>query len=187
MEKHLEHQRITEEDDDKMEIKLEDIKTDVIINESIQEEQCKNNENMQIKVETMPMSNSNNDINHDSSTRGLTASEKRLYHNALERKRRELINLQFLDLHNAIPSIAGLKASRTQVLIKATEFINIMKRKVRKYELEIESLKNQNKKLENILCSLKDNKRSDKSRKFHEQIIFEDDEEVVIDDEIETE
>lgn len=131
-----------------------------------------------------PLSKSNNDINLEAPPRALTATEKRLYHNALERKRRELINFQFYELHSAVPSIFGVKASRSQVLTKATEFIHMMKRKVKRYELEIEGLKHQNKQLENELRSLQDLKNeNDHSETPLKRITFgDDDSEVLIDD-----
>jgi len=59
----------------------------------------------------------------------LTLADKRAHHNALERKRRDHIKDSFSGLRDSIPSLQGEKASRAQILNKATDYIQYMRRK----------------------------------------------------------
>merc|ERR1712038_2041550 len=56
--------------------------------------------------------------------------DKRAHHNALERKRRDHIKDSFTGLRDAIPTMrGGDKSSRAQILKKASEYIQYMRRK----------------------------------------------------------
>uniref|UniRef100_A0A3Q4ADL8 Protein max n=1 Tax=Mola mola TaxID=94237 RepID=A0A3Q4ADL8_MOLML len=70
----------------------------------------------------------NDDIEVDSD------ADKRAHHNALERKRRDHIKDSFHGLRDSVPALQGEKecvtqASRAQILDKATEYIQHMRRK----------------------------------------------------------
>uniref|UniRef100_A0AAQ5YZQ1 Protein max n=1 Tax=Amphiprion ocellaris TaxID=80972 RepID=A0AAQ5YZQ1_AMPOC len=61
-------------------------------------------------------------------------ADKRAHHNALERKRRDHIKDSFHSLRDSVPALQGEKqstkqASRAQILDKATEYIQYMRRK----------------------------------------------------------
>ncbi|XP_072032614.1 protein max-like [Amphiura filiformis] len=73
-------------------------------------------------------------------------AEKRAHHNALERKRRDHIKDSFNLLRDAVPNLQGEKvhASRAQILNKATEYIQFMRRKNNSHQNDIEDLKKQN-------------------------------------------
>ncbi|XP_062523910.1 protein max-like [Corticium candelabrum] len=71
-------------------------------------------------------------------------TDRRAHHNALERKRRDHIKDSFVSLRDAIPEIAGEKASRGQVLNKATAYIETLRKKTQEHEKDIEALKKQN-------------------------------------------
>ncbi|XP_055679968.1 protein max isoform X1 [Lutzomyia longipalpis] len=75
-------------------------------------------------------------------------AEKRAHHNALERKRRDHIKDSFTSLRDSVPSLAGEKASRAQILKKAAEYIQFMRRKNHSHHQDIEDLKKQNNVLE---------------------------------------
>ncbi|XP_033647179.1 protein max-like [Asterias rubens] len=71
-------------------------------------------------------------------------AEKRAHHNALERKRRDHIKDSFNSLRDAVPNLEGEKASRAQILNKATEYIQFMRRKNNSHQSDIDGLKKQN-------------------------------------------
>lgn len=91
-------------------------------------------------------------------------AEKRAHHNALERKRRDHIKDSFTSLREAVPSLQGEKvdslkthpnwlkligsaifqASRAQILKKAAEYIQSMRRKQHSQIKDIEDLRRQN-------------------------------------------
>uniref|UniRef100_A0A6B2E597 Protein max n=1 Tax=Phlebotomus kandelakii TaxID=1109342 RepID=A0A6B2E597_9DIPT len=75
-------------------------------------------------------------------------AEKRAHHNALERKRRDHIKDSFTSLRDSVPSLQGEKASRAQILKKAAEYIQFMRRKNHSHHQDIEDLKKQNNVLE---------------------------------------
>ncbi|GAB0100479.1 Max [Sergentomyia squamirostris] len=75
-------------------------------------------------------------------------AEKRAHHNALERKRRDHIKDSFTSLRDSVPSLQGEKASRAQILKKAAEYIQFMRRKNYSHHQDIEDLKKQNNILE---------------------------------------
>ncbi|XP_078262439.1 protein max isoform X1 [Rhinoraja longicauda] len=75
-------------------------------------------------------------------------ADKRAHHNALERKRRDHIKDSFHSLRDSVPSLQGEKASRAQILDKATEYIQYMRRKNHTHQQDIDDLKRQNTLLE---------------------------------------
>lgn len=76
-------------------------------------------------------------------------AEKRAHHNALERKRRDHIKDSFSSLRDAVPALQGEKvASRAQILKKAAEYIQFMRRKNTSHQQDIDDLKRQNSLLE---------------------------------------
>ncbi|EMP27684.1 Protein max [Chelonia mydas] len=78
----------------------------------------------------------------------LLQADKRAHHNALERKRRDHIKDSFHSLRDSVPSLQGEKASRAQILDKATEYIQYMRRKNHTHQQDIDDLKRQNALLE---------------------------------------
>uniref|UniRef100_A0AAR2LYD9 Protein max n=1 Tax=Pygocentrus nattereri TaxID=42514 RepID=A0AAR2LYD9_PYGNA len=80
-------------------------------------------------------------------------ADKRAHHNALERKRRDHIKDSFHSLRDSVPTLQGEKqsikqASRAQILDKATEYIQYMRRKNHTHQQDIDDLKRQNALLE---------------------------------------
>ncbi|XP_012671200.1 protein max isoform X2 [Clupea harengus] len=104
----------------------------------------------------------NDDIEVDSD------ADKRAHHNALERKRRDHIKDSFHGLRDSVPALQGekvgrpdgrkkkelLKASRAQILDKATEYIQYMRRKNHTHQQDIDDLKRQNALLEQQVRAL---------------------------------
>eukprot|EP00063_Salmo_salar_P057629 XP_014032464.1 PREDICTED: protein max-like isoform X3 [Salmo salar] len=87
----------------------------------------------------------NEDIDVDSD------ADKRAHHNALERKRRDHIKDSFSSLRDSVPALQGekvSKASRAQILDKATDYIQYMRRKNHTHQQDIDDLKKQNALLE---------------------------------------
>jgi Max protein len=88
-------------------------------------------------------------------------ADKRAHHNALERKRRDHIKDSFCSLRDSVPSLHGekvnakvSKASRAQILKKAAEYIQVMRRKNTSHQQDIDDLKKQNKVLEEQIRAL---------------------------------
>lgn len=88
-------------------------------------------------------------------------AEKRAHHNALERKRRDHIKDSFTSLREAVPALQNekvsatkLQASRAQILKKAAEYIQFMRRKNNSHQQDIEDLKRQNMLLESQIRAL---------------------------------
>uniref|UniRef100_UPI00398ECC9B protein max isoform X2 n=1 Tax=Pristiophorus japonicus TaxID=55135 RepID=UPI00398ECC9B len=94
-------------------------------------------------------------------------ADKRAHHNALERKRRDHIKDSFHSLRDSVPSLQGEKvgvlvsqasenrqASRAQILDKATEYIQYMRRKNHTHQQDIDDLKRQNTLLEQQVRAL---------------------------------
>lgn len=73
---------------------------------------------------------------------------KRDHHNALERRRRDLIKDSFCKLRDVVPSLQGEKASRAQILKKAAEYIQTMRKKNQTNQADIDELSRLNKMLE---------------------------------------
>ncbi|KAM4663994.1 protein max isoform 1-T1 [Discoglossus pictus] len=96
-------------------------------------------------------------------------ADKRAHHNALERKRRDHIKDSFHSLRDSVPSLQGekdglgfvdIKASRAQILDKATEYIQYMRRKNHTHQQDIDDLKRQNALLEQQVRALEKTKSS---------------------------
>lgn len=82
-------------------------------------------------------------------------AEKRAHHNALERKRRDHIKDSFSSLRDSVPALQGEKvASRAQILKKAAEYIQFMRRKNSAHQQDIDDLKRQNALLESQIRTL---------------------------------
>ncbi|KAM9435717.1 protein max isoform 4-T4 [Clarias gariepinus] len=115
----------------------------------------------------------NDDIEVDSdeeSSRFHSVADKRAHHNALERKRRDHIKDSFHSLRDSVPALQGEKklirngfnscadvppnASRAQILDKATEYIQFMRRKNHTHQQDIDDLKRQNALLEQQVRAL---------------------------------
>merc|ERR1712110_799102 len=80
---------------------------------------------------------------------GGNGMDKRAHHNALERKRRDHIKDSFTGLRDAIPTMrGGDKSSRAQILKKASEYIQYMRRKNSVNQTDLDDLKRQNAHLE---------------------------------------
>ncbi|XP_029586147.1 protein max isoform X5 [Salmo trutta] len=98
----------------------------------------------------------NEDIDVDSD------ADKRAHHNALERKRRDHIKDSFSSLRDSVPALQGEKvskqsvkqASRAQILDKATDYIQYMRRKNHTHQQDIDDLKKQNALLEQQVRAL---------------------------------
>ncbi|XP_035676945.1 protein max-like isoform X7 [Branchiostoma floridae] len=85
------------------------------------------------------MSDDERDLDVDSD------ADKRAHHNALERQRRDHIKNSFSSLRDAVPALQGEKqASRAQILNKATDYIQYMRRKNQTHQQDIDDLKKQN-------------------------------------------
>ncbi|KAK6180949.1 hypothetical protein SNE40_008910 [Patella caerulea] len=94
------------------------------------------------------MSDEDRDVDVESDT------EKRAHHNALERKRRDHIKGSFHSLRDSVPSLHGEKVSRAQVLKKAADYIQFMRRKNQGNQQDIDDLKKQNNVLEQQIRAL---------------------------------
>uniref|UniRef100_A0A3P8ZL91 Protein max n=1 Tax=Esox lucius TaxID=8010 RepID=A0A3P8ZL91_ESOLU len=87
-------------------------------------------------------------------------ADKRAHHNALERKRRDHIKDSFSSLRDSVPALQGEKASRAQILDKATDYIQYMRRKNHTHQQDIDDLKKQNALLEQQgECGLKESEQ----------------------------
>ncbi|GBM20820.1 Protein max [Araneus ventricosus] len=83
-------------------------------------------------------------------------ADKRAHHNALERKRRDHIKDSFSNLRDSLPAFQGdkVRASRAQILKKAADYIQSMRRKNISHQQDIDDLKKQNKILEDQIKAL---------------------------------
>ncbi|KAG8197876.1 hypothetical protein JTE90_024275 [Oedothorax gibbosus] len=83
-------------------------------------------------------------------------ADKRAHHNALERKRRDHIKDSFSSLRDSLPAFQGdkVRASRAQILKKAADYIQSMRRKNSSHQQDIDDLKKQNKILEEQIRTL---------------------------------
>ncbi|KAH7977830.1 hypothetical protein HPB49_003707 [Dermacentor silvarum] len=75
-------------------------------------------------------------------------TDKRARHSALERCRRDRITSSFSSLRDAVPSLQGEKATRSQILKKAADYIESMLSKNNDNQRDIQKLWAQNKLLE---------------------------------------
>ncbi|XP_010008746.1 PREDICTED: protein max [Nestor notabilis] len=81
-------------------------------------------------------------------------ADKRAHHNALERKRRDHIKDSFHSYLASCPFPLLQQASRAQILDKATEYIQYMRRKNHTHQQDIDDLKRQNALLEQQVRAL---------------------------------
>jgi len=108
-----------------------------------------------IDIESDDGDDSDSRLRHSNNTQYYSQAEKRAHHNALERKRRDHIKDSFSSLRDAVPSLQGEKvASRAQILKKAAEYIQFMRRKNTSHQQDIDDLKRQNTLLESQIRSL---------------------------------
>ncbi|XP_076242792.1 MYC associated factor X isoform X1 [Calliopsis andreniformis] len=102
-----------------------------------------------IDIESDEGDDSDSRQRHSSNTQYYSQAEKRAHHNALERKRRDHIKDSFSSLRDSVPALQGEKvASRAQILKKAAEYIQFMRRKNTSHQQDIDDLKRQNSLLE---------------------------------------
>lgn len=113
---------------------------------------------------SLPSSASANSLKHGPNFQ--TQADKRAHHNALERKRRDHIKDSFSSLRDALPTLQGEKvnakktASRAQILKKAADYIQLMRRKNVSHQQDIDDLKKQNRYLEEQIRTLEKTKTS---------------------------
>ncbi|EEB13038.1 protein max, putative [Pediculus humanus corporis] len=89
----------------------------------------------------------------------LSQAEKRAHHNALERKRRDHIKDSFSSLRDSVPALHGEKvASRAQILKKAAEYIQYMRKKNTVCLQDIDDLRRQNALLDSQIRTLENAK-----------------------------
>lgn len=94
------------------------------------------------------------DDDDDGSTKQRSKGDnKRDHHNALERRRRDLIKDSFSKLRDVVPSLSGEKASRAQILKKAAEYIQTMRKKNQTNQADIDELGRLNKMLEDQMLA----------------------------------
>lgn len=94
------------------------------------------------------------DDDDDGSTKQRSKGDnKRDHHNALERRRRDLIKDSFCKLRDVVPSLQGEKASRAQILKKAAEYIQTMRKKNQTNQADIDELSRLNKMLEDQMLT----------------------------------
>ncbi|XP_064621822.1 protein max-like isoform X2 [Lineus longissimus] len=99
----------------------------------------------QISIDGMGSgSGSGSGINIPDGTQFMTQAEKRAHHNALERKRRDHIKESFSSLRDSVPALHGEKVSRAQILKKASDYIQYMRKKNHSHQSDIDDLKKQN-------------------------------------------
>ncbi|XP_043273715.1 protein max isoform X2 [Venturia canescens] len=102
-----------------------------------------------IDIESDEGDDSDSRQRHSNNTQYYSQAEKRAHHNALERKRRDHIKDSFSSLRDTVPALQGEKvASRAQILKKAAEYIQFMRRKNSSHQQDIDDLKRQNSLLE---------------------------------------
>ena len=100
------------------------------------------------------------DLSSNANTQFMTQAEKRAHHNALERKRRDHIKDSFSSLRDSVPALQGekvnnsTKVSRAQILKKAAEYIQFIRRKNQSHQSDIDDLKKQNSTLEQQIRAL---------------------------------
>ncbi|CAC5418908.1 protein max-like isoform X1 [Mytilus californianus] len=99
------------------------------------------------------------ELSSNANTQFMTQAEKRAHHNALERKRRDHIKDSFSSLRDSIPSLQGekvssVKVSRAQILKKAADYIQFIRRKNQGHQSDIDDLKKQNSTLEQQIRAL---------------------------------
>ncbi|XP_043501040.1 protein max-like isoform X2 [Polistes fuscatus] len=108
-----------------------------------------------IDIESDEGDDSDSRQRHSNNTQYYSQAEKRAHHNALERKRRDHIKDSFSSLRDSVPALQGEKvASRAQILKKAADYIQFMRRKNSAHQQDIDDLKRQNSLLETQIRTL---------------------------------
>ncbi|XP_016837952.1 protein max isoform X2 [Nasonia vitripennis] len=108
-----------------------------------------------IDIESDEGDDSDSRQRHSNNQQYFSQAEKRAHHNALERKRRDHIKDSFSSLRDSVPSLQNEKvASRAQILKKAAEYIQFMRRKNSSHQQDIDDLKRQNSLLESQIRTL---------------------------------
>ncbi|XP_011707426.1 PREDICTED: protein max isoform X2 [Wasmannia auropunctata] len=108
-----------------------------------------------IDIESDDGDDSDSRLRHPNNSQYYSQAEKRAHHNALERKRRDHIKDSFSSLRDCVPALQGEKvASRAQILKKAAEYIQFMRRKNTSHQQDIDDLKRQNNLLESQIRAL---------------------------------
>ncbi|KAI9481073.1 MAG: hypothetical protein EXX96DRAFT_565277 [Benjaminiella poitrasii] len=83
--------------------------------------------------------------------------DRRNAHNALERQRRELLNVKFQQLAHALPSLQTIRRpSKTMIVAKSLEFVSSSMKRESKFTSEIQKLRLENEKLRRqaqVACS----------------------------------
>ncbi|XP_037025786.1 protein max [Bradysia coprophila] len=127
-----------------------------------------------IDIESDDENDSDTRSQNRSSTNGtqfFSQAEKRAHHNALERKRRDHIKDSFTSLKESVPSLQGEKAaSRAQILKKAADFIQFMRRKNFSHQQDIDDLKRQNKILEQQIKQLEQQQANLRNGDYHKDM-----------------
>jgi len=114
---------------------------------------------MESEDDDMEDDDMNDKSGSSASTKPMTQAEKRAHHNALERKRRDHIKDSFTSLRDSVPALHGEKqSSRAQILKKAAEYIQLMRRKNTSHQHDIEDLKRQNNMLETQIRTIEKTK-----------------------------
>lgn len=115
-----------------------------------------------IDIESDDGEDSDSRLRHSNNAQYFSQAEKRAHHNALERKRRDHIKDSFSSLRDSVPFLQGEKvASRAQILKKAADYIQFMRRKNATNQQAIDDLKRQNSLLESQIRSLEKSKITD--------------------------
>ncbi|KAL3253655.1 hypothetical protein MRX96_054446 [Rhipicephalus microplus] len=81
-------------------------------------------------------------------------AERRAHHSALERRRRDHIKYTFGCLRDAVPSLQWERATRAQILKRATDYIQVMRRRNRERMHTIRDLRREKHHLEDQIPSL---------------------------------
>ncbi|XP_053975316.1 protein max isoform X1 [Hylaeus anthracinus] len=119
------------------------------------EEIIMSDDDREIDIESDEGDDSDSRQRHSNNTQYFSQAEKRAHHNALERKRRDHIKDSFSSLRDSVPALQGEKvASRAQILKKAAEYIQFMRRKNSSHQQDIDDLKRQNNLLESQIRAL---------------------------------
>ncbi|XP_046741106.1 protein max isoform X1 [Diprion similis] len=118
-----------------------------------------------IDIESDEGDDSDSRQRHSNNTQYYSQAEKRAHHNALERKRRDHIKDSFSSLRDSVPALQGEKvASRAQILKKAAEYIQFMRRKNTSHQQDIDDLKRQNTLLESQSLCLRNFRTLEKAK-----------------------
>ncbi|KAJ3300275.1 hypothetical protein HK104_002474 [Borealophlyctis nickersoniae] len=92
----------------------------------------------------IPTNNMNRPVHHSTSSRNNSA-EKRANHNAIERARRESLNIRFQELASAIPSLANVrKPSKSVIVSKSIEFVYQVHRRNEIKDRALDNLRRRN-------------------------------------------